>query len=535
MNPAVIDLDAFNLTRARLHFLVDNDPAKAIEEARALPSNKPLGGIYFTSLKAGILVDAGSRAKNKEAIEEGLALFERLLAKFPKEASHHYNLANGLVSLADQEPYTGSTWYLRTADARRQARSHFQKAISSQDNTAVLSTALTNLGNALLKAHRWVEAYDAYAGALKQDSSNAVAATGAAKILLRCVARGIGDKRILQSVAACHLKTANLHPERLADLAGQRAQKQLAQLLKTRLPSRKPPDIKDANDYEQFVARHRLALSPTIEGLDCSLKRWDSLRFHSITETIGTSSGVPPLFAMLNMMKSDFLAARHLAYQALSSKFPESGLYADTLDYAVYGIVPSLLSLAQRACIDMLDKIAVATTEYFDIPGNAKVVYFWSRWFDNTPKGEPLAWHPSLRPYIDKGNTALIALAEISFDIGGEGFLVRKKAFRHASTHRFTVLHDEGCDPSRASVHIEHCNLAEFKTHLIESLQLARAAILYFVEMISISENSKATAKEKTLTLSVPNHHIIRGEEAERHSSHRMRNGGHSAKSKKSR
>jgi tetratricopeptide (TPR) repeat protein len=513
MNTAAIDLDAFKLTRARLHSLVDDDPAKAIEEARALPSDKALGGIYFTSLKAGILVDAGSHAKNKRAIEEGVALFEKLLARSPKEASHHYNLGNGLMALADQEPYTGNTWYLKTADTRRRARSHFQKAISSRDNAAVFSTAFTNLGNALLRAHRWVEAYDAYAGALKHDNSNAVAATGAAKILLRCVARGIGDKRILQSVAARHLKTANLHPERLADLAGARAQKQLAQLLKTRLPSRKPPKLKYANDYEKFVARHRLALSPTIEGLDCSLKRWDSLCLRSITEPVETGSGMPPLFAMLNVIKSDFLAARHITYQALSAKFPESGLYADTLDYAVYGIVPSLLLLAQRACMDLLDKIAAASTEHFAIPGNVKVVYFSNRWFRDSTRRRPLAWHPSLLPHIDKGNTALIALAEMSLDIDEEGFLARKKAFRHASTHRFTVLHDIGCRPSRESEQIEHCGITEFKAQLIESLQLARAAVLYFVEMVSIAERAQLGGQEKTMPITVPTHHYIRGED----------------------
>ena len=131
-----------------------------------------------------------------------------------------------------------------------------------------------------------------------------------------------------------------------------------------RIPESEPPNLKDASDYEKFVARHRLVLSLTIEGLDCSLKRWDSLCFDSITEPVGSASGVPPLFAMLNVMKSDFLAARYLAYQALTAKFPDSGFYTDTLDYAVYGIAPSLLSLAQRACIDVLDKIAAATTEY---------------------------------------------------------------------------------------------------------------------------------------------------------------------------
>jgi tetratricopeptide (TPR) repeat protein len=508
---AVIDLDAFMLARDRLQSLVDDDASKAIEEAGAIPSDKPIGGIYFTSLKASILVDAGSHAKNKQAIEEGLALFKNLLVKSPKEASYHYNVGNGLVALADQEPYSGYDWYLTTAAIRREARNHFQQAISSDNNHPVLSVAQTNLANALWKAHRWVEAYDAYTKALSYDKSNAVAATGAAKVLLRCVERGIGDKNVLRSVAARHLTTARLHPEKLAELAGTRAQNQLSKLLNRRLRGGKPPDLSKASEYEKFVARHRLALSPTIEGLDCSLKRWDSLRFDSITETVGASSGVPALFAMLNVMKSDFLAARYLAYQALSADFPESGLYADTLDYALYGIVPSLLSLAQRACIDVLDKIAVATTEYFAIPGHARVVYFSNRWFDNS-KGQPLTWHPFLRPHIDKGNTAVIALAEISLDTGEEGFLFRKKAYRHSSTHRFTVLHDIGCHPSRESVHVEHCKISEFKAHLIESLQLARAAILYFVEMISVNETTKSAKSENTVSMSIPNHHFIRGE-----------------------
>lgn len=497
----------------RLQSLMDDDPAKAIEEARSLPSDAPVKGLLYTSLKAAVLIDAGSSGKDKQAIEEGVALLRSLLSESPKDASLHYNLGNGLAALAEQYSSTTNTWYLDTADIRREARDRLQKAISARDNAPVRSTAFTNLGNALLRAHRWVEAYDAYSSALKDDGTNSVASAGAARVLLRCSDRRIGNKSVLLSVAARHLKTANVQPGRITELAGKRAQEELTPLLQMELPNGNPPDLSAASDYEKFVARHRLALSPTIEGLDCSLKRWDSLRFESIAEPIGSASGVPPLFAMLNVMKSDFLAARHLAHQALTAKFPDSGFYADTLDYAVYGIVPSLLSLAQRACIDVLDKIAAATTEYFAIPGNVKVVYFWSRWFDDPRAEPPLVWHPSLRPHIDNGNTAIIALADISFDINEDGFLVRKKAFRHSSTHRFTVLHDMGCRPSRESAQIEHCEIAEFKDQLIESLQLARAAVLYFVEMVSIAEKTRAAGTGKIGTITVPSHHHIRGED----------------------
>jgi len=36
MNAAIIDLDAFNRARIRLQSLMDDNPAKAIEEARSL-------------------------------------------------------------------------------------------------------------------------------------------------------------------------------------------------------------------------------------------------------------------------------------------------------------------------------------------------------------------------------------------------------------------------------------------------------------------------------------------------------------------
>jgi LA2681-like HEPN len=117
-----------------------------------------------------------------------------------------------------------------------------------------------------------------------------------------------------------------------------------------------------------------------------------------------------------------------------------------------------------------------------------------------------------LRPHIEKGNTAVVALAEIALDVGEGGALQQKKAFRHSSTHRFTVLHDLGCNPSRESVHVEHCEITNFKSHLIESLQLARAAILYFVEMIALAENADTTSAERKIAIAVHSHHYIRGE-----------------------
>ena len=102
MDTDIIDLDAFKHEQVRLHSLMDDNPAKAIEEARSLPSDTPVKEVLYTGLKAGVLIDAGSSAKDKQAIHEGVALFRRLLSESPKDAALHYNLGNGLAALAEQ-------------------------------------------------------------------------------------------------------------------------------------------------------------------------------------------------------------------------------------------------------------------------------------------------------------------------------------------------------------------------------------------------------------------------------------------------
>ena len=466
-------LEAFAKLQSYFHSLIDHDPARAISEVRALPDT-PVDGVLFTILKGSILIDAGSCAGDTQAIGDGINIFRQMLKTDPGNALLHYNLGNGFVALADQLPYSDVGWYLDTSEDRRSGRNEFQRAAQLDDENQVTSTSLTNLGNAFGKAYRWVEAYDAYTKALEYDATNGVAATGAARVLLRCAERHIGERDVLLAVAARHLRQARMHPHRIAELAGARAFAELQVLFDSELNAGYIPDLSGASAYEKFIARHRLALSPTIEGLDLSLKRWDSLRIYSLIEPANTEHGVPALFAMLNVMKADFLAARLLAFQALETTIPDTGLYADTLDYALYGINQSVLLLAQRGCIDLLDKIAVAASEYFGIPGSKRAIGFLDRWFLPRRNGQPLVWHPAFAQAAKDGNAALIALAEMALDVATGGALSAKREFRHSSTHRFTILHDIGCEPSRKSEAVEHHSSEMFRTQLIESLQVAR-------------------------------------------------------------
>jgi tetratricopeptide (TPR) repeat protein len=490
---------------------IDSDPAGAIEMVKDMRTDV----ISFGSLKGGTLIDAGSLLGDKDVIDEGVAIMRLLIEQIPDNLQVKYNLANGLIAQSDVVPYASPAWYLATADQRREARSLFETVGRGGGNDGVGSTALTNMGNAFWKAHRWAEAYDAYSDAIRIDPTNAVALTGAARVLHRCIQFGFGQSASLQNVASMHIERARQHINRIKELAGAKAMEELSQMFRGDPKQGSLPDMSKATDYQRFVARHRLALTATIEGHNLSMKRWDSLRIESLINPITliepiTSSGVPPLFAMFNVMKADFLAARLLAFRAMTEKAEDSGEYSDTLDYALYGIDQSFLLLAQSSCIDVLDKIAIATSEYFGVPG--KDIYFSNRWFGNKTKGGERHWHPLLENAVNRGNTAIVALAELSLDIESGGALFQKKSLRHSSTHRFAVLHDEGCTASRQSELVEHYRVREFEAQLIASLQLVRAALLYFVEMVRIEEAEKRKQlKGFVPSIEVPKHHYIRG------------------------
>jgi hypothetical protein len=59
---------------------------------------------------------------------------------------------------------------------------------------------------------------------------------------------------------------------------------------------------------------------------------------------------------------------------------------------------------------------------------------------------------------------------------------------------------------------VEHYRVREFEAQLISSLQLVRAALLYFVEMVRIEEAEKRKQlKGFVPSIEVPKHHYIRG------------------------
>jgi len=369
-----------------------------------------------------------------------------------------------------------------------------------------------------------VEAYDAYAAALKHDPTNAVALSGISNIIRWRMKGRVHVDGPLQRTAVRYLLRAYESRARAGHYAGRRGVRRVEKLMeefKIDVNAERPrKEAEPTSPYGAFVRSHCLALCLAPESAGADLKRWDHLSIKSVTGKLSSRSAtVPAMFAAWNLLKSDFLAARWLAYVAMKGLVPETGSYSDTLDYGKYGTGQSVLIIAQKATLDVLDKIAAAATDYLGLSGNPRKVYFRSRWHVMDVKerrmfASPLQWQPEVENEICLGNAGLIALSELAYDYAG-GYLRSKKEIRDSATHRLIVLHEMLMrDKSNPVDFLERYTEYDFERLLVESLQVARAALFYFHESVTTHERRLRRDIGEVPVLSFPSHHLIRGEDS---------------------
>lgn len=494
----------------RLHRLVDENPSEAIRVALSLSGN-----VNVDLLKAAILVDAGGMNKDSEAILKGVEIFRHVIDRCEDNSELNYNLANGLHAIALAAPHEGYSWYGNTEKYRLEARSLFYKsANNTKASIDTQSQSFTNLGNLLWASYRWVEAYDFYSKAMEKNPRNAVASSGALKMLRHALGQGIGDPHLLTEEIEHLAYHINSNIEGIYAYAGEYGVSGILGGIKNIRPSEKRKLDFQPCDYKRFVISNNLTLSPNIHSHTCESKYWDDINISSVTSSIEDEASIPEIFAMVNILKSDFIMARQLLFDAYQKRFNETGNYNDTLDYSCYGVNESALALAQRSALDILDKISVASLSYLGISGS-KYASMKTAWFTKAKKKQKRRdLDPAIKLEIENGNPALLALTEISRDLSSEqGFLWAKQSSRNSSTHRFTVLHDMGMSiPKGASGCVEHFDFETFVQESFQTLKLARAAVVYFVEMVLIREKRIAGERNGiSMPLFVPSHEYIRG------------------------
>jgi hypothetical protein len=440
-------------------------------------------------LRGAVLVDGGVLTHQQDAIEEGLELFQHLHQQFPN-ADVTYNLANGLVAAAGNPPrdpgwldHQENTW-----SRRARARQCYWKVAQDQNaDPSIQTQALTNLANQFSNSYRLGEAHDTRLAALKVDPQNGVAAASAARDLMWLFERG-GCSDVTRVEAIMLAKIADRHHDRVADYAGSEVAKQIAAFASQLVDP--PPPLSHSDPFISWLEHERLTLAPVVELVNPDLGKLDWLTLPGILERKAETSGMPPpVFAMFNVLKSDFILARDLTWRATEeSVWPRTGIFADTLDYATYGPDTSALILAHRTALDLLDKVAVTANSYFNFGQPPDKVYFGKLWRGGLNNGtcpRPLA--ESVEATIRSGVGALYGLVELADDYSDKAGILRpQKDLRNTGTHRFIVLHDMG-DPkhSRQAPEIEHHCREKFYQDVLRSLRIARSAI----QMQSLSMN----------------------------------------------
>lgn len=500
-----------------LNNLLDNNPTEAVKQAREIDIDLDTPDRFnLMSLQAAIFVNGGVLTQQQDAIEDGLALFRDLHNQFPT-ADVTYNLANGLVAMTGIPPQD-SNWLdhqERTRVHRSEARRCYWKVIHELNaDSSVQTQAWTNLANQFSNSYRLGEAHDAWLAALEMDPENGVAASSAARNLLWLYKQG-GCSDLTRIEAAMLAKIASQHLDRVAQYAGAQAAEKIAKFASQfdDPPKRSPHE----DPFIRWVERERLTLSPAVELIDPTLGKLDWLMLPGILERELDADGTPPpVFAMFNTLKSDFILARDLAWRALDEKlWPATGQFGDTLDYATYGPDASALILAHRTALDLLDKVAVTANYYFELGQEPDQVSFGKLWRKNADKATGVRQlSEKVENAIRGGVRALYGLVELAEDYyGSEGILRSQKDLRNAGTHRFVVLHDLG-DPahSRQASEIERYRREQYTRDVLRALRVARSAIQMLV--FSISQHEESLEKRmagRVGSLNVPDHDWIRG------------------------
>lgn len=448
---------------------------------------------------SSLVINAGADLADVALLEEGRGLALRAQrATTPEQPLHFqcmYNVANAIVIACDLGlPATG-VWEDQVPDIvenrrtnrveLRRARSMFLTVGSSEHaDPRSRSAAYCNLANGLDYSGRWAEAFDFYLRALEIDPSNGNAAGNLAQLLMNRIKSGVGQTGHIAAVYDKYVAMAQSLRDGTVSFAGTGAANRWDGLKFTASIGHLTHGLEGDDEYRRWVSVNRLALSPSVEGLGTEGAHWDSSSIE-ILHGVSPEEMSPPILAEMNVLKSDYLVSRQLAFdgyvqvaEGLEQEDGDTGYYVETLDYSLYGLKYSKLFLAQRSALDVLDKTAVVANEHFGTGEEARRVSFRKFWASGDGRVRPeLVKSPqrSLPPY---------ALSELAYDMGEEGMYASSQALRNAGTHR--IVHAALLDATGTTIDARSSvDIFQLVDSTILALHVTRSAYLYLIDLVA--------------------------------------------------
>jgi hypothetical protein len=250
----------------------------------------------------------------------------------------------------------------------------------------------------------------------------------------------------------------------------------------------------DERGYREWRLRERLFLNPLNDLGDWAIAARDV--YHLPSHSMGL--GDPPRFVRFyDLMKQEFVAACALFYEGMPR---DDVFFADREvllfehgDYEMSGIQLEKQKAAYRLAYSVLDKVAGFINDYFSLGRGERLLTFRNVWYSHS-KGSPRALDRSLVILRNWGLRGLHALSKDLFDREQQEVAEPNaraiSELRNAMEHRFVSVHDFGAGRSFGLAHtvIEY---REFCARAVQVLKLARAALTYLSMAVHAEERRR--------------------------------------------
>jgi len=460
---------------------------------------------------ASILIDIGHMQPNVDSSKKGLGILEKYkneIVGLIGEDSYYYNLSNGKSNLIeDKNPFNHD---FSKIEQLVEIKSDLWKAIKlSNSDSSVPNdpTYIVNLGNSLKQQFRISEALDCYdaVNSLDLDIPQSWINRSETLIMLNRVSNTYsiqmlhqikeGYENILLSDQIppqwiqYYRDQVDLHQNKIDEAANEAG---IELDLHDKEETQK--EYNELSKFRKFCLNNNLSLSEHGLYCACAGSARDNLTIPTMTGVAGDF--VVPMEMVLNRLKSEFSFSRRLYFEYINNdqdnELLHESCFSELFNDELLGLDVEKLRTAFRLCFGVLDKIAVAICQLYDLyPPNGNVSFqsFWQ--LDRNNRREKFNEHK---------NPGLLALYSIATDLNekkdGEWSFLKK--LRNDLEHEFVVVYKSE-QPSDIYSSYEFMKdmvfikEGEFIEHLERLLQLTRSAIFSFV----FSVRDKAISEKK--------------------------------------
>ncbi|MBN2390993.1 MAG: hypothetical protein JXR84_09725 [Anaerolineae bacterium] len=490
---------------------------EAYQETCALLEKNPTNP-NIRSYSASFFIDIGSVLRDITIVDSGINLIEELITEEVPDfedavrANLEYNLSNGYSTRFRILTEQGETE--QAEESLQRSKSLLQSVLLNKRvvDADLVALVMANYANALNFTGRTVEAIDWYMDCLKRYPKHAVAMANSGIAIKRIL--GVSEPHTTKNLYESWrlLSRASKLEEEALKLAGPSAVEGfrmhledlvnkitiniaggLEELRQWSIHRTKQHGLPKAPTWLMTANQDRLLLTLNLNPLNSTEECIDDLFFPSLVTESGEqgTNRFRKLAHTLNTIKEDYVTARYLFYHCdeAETNLASRGAvthYANTLDYADYGLAIGLRKASFRLAADCLDKIAILINEYFNLEHNENRVNINNVWYENCSPKKPL--HPTLANIL-QSNPFLAAIRDLQKDWFLQNFPAPLKAARDAATHRRLVLY--WMKPTTKTEFDVKWDISDFREFAFFLLRMVKAATIYAVCAITLEEQNR--------------------------------------------